>query len=373
VFTTKLKDKIKLLKEENLYRQPKVFDKSEGIYLYHNHRKLINFSSNDYIGLAESELVKSIFAENVLRYGSSSSSSRLVSANWKQVNQVEQKFANYFGFEDCLFFSSGFQANLGLFSTLFSEHDTIAYDKHVHASVVSGIQASNAKAIGFNHNNISHFRRRIESHKNVSVLAVESLYSMDGDFIDQDLFNISKENNIFTIVDEAHSLGAFGDNGKGINKGDIVIGTLGKAFGLFGAFVLLPTAVKDFLMNKCRGIIYTTMLPEAVIVTAGEILDIIEKSDERRNKLTQNADYLKVMLKEQNIKFGGDSYIVPIMIGDEKKATSISDNLFNNGYHVLASRYPTVPRKKAILRVSLTADHSKENIDSFVRVLAELV
>ncbi|PID28267.1 MAG: 8-amino-7-oxononanoate synthase [Candidatus Cloacimonadota bacterium] len=372
MLTKKTAERIRLLKEENLFREPRIFDKAEGIFLFRKNKKIINFSSNDILGIAGSNQVKEILANNILKYGSSASSSRLVSAGRQSVKDVEMKFARHFGFEDCLFFNSGFQANSGLFSSLFSEDDTVLYDKRIHASIVTGIKASGAKSIGFNHNKISHMERRIKANAHISVAVAEALYSMDGDFLDDNFFETAKKNNIFTVVDEAHSVGAYGEAGKGINKGDIVVGTMGKAFGLFGAFILLPEIIKEYLLNKCREIIYTTMLPEAVIVTAGEILDIIADADDKRKRLRENTEFFKNLLQKNKINYGGNSHIVPIFIGEEKKAVQISNRLFEKGFHALASRYPSVPLKKAILRVTVTSEHKKNDIKNFINIFGSV-
>jgi len=178
----KLEKKLALYKKTGIYREPKEIEKREGKYIFIDHKRCINFASNDYLGLAASDRIKNIVAESFLRYGTSSSSSRLISGNYSLINDAEKEYAKYFGYEEAIFFPSGYQANLGLISALFDKDDIILFDKHVHSSIVKGMILSGASYFGFNHNSISHLRKRLSGFKEKKVsIITESIFSMDGD------------------------------------------------------------------------------------------------------------------------------------------------------------------------------------------------
>ncbi len=376
MFARKFERRLLTQKKAGLFRDPPMIGRRDGKYLSIDGRKVLNFSSNDYLGLGDSKELREITAENFMKYGSSASASRLVAANYEIVRQAESLFAEYFGHEEAVFFQSGYQANLAVVSTFFDKEDAVFFDKRIHASSVKGLTASGCRFSGFNHNDLSHLEKRLGKNKreNTAVLT-ESLFSMDGDLLDVGGFKRLKDcRGFLSVVDEAHAFGALGPGGRGIsgNAADIALGTFGKALGLFGAFALMPKGFKSYLFNFASPLIYSTSLPAAHAASAINILEIVEKSDDKRERLADNSRLAKRLLAEENFKIFGDAHIIAIEIGDEKKTVRISRRLLEKNIFVFSARYPTVAPGKAILRLGMTAVHDENDIRFFVKQLKDI-
>jgi len=373
MFAKRYKNRLILQQQAGLYRNPPEIAGKEGKYLFVDNRKMLNFASNDYLGLSTSEDLRQKVARNFQKYNTSSSSSRLMSGNYSIINRAEAEYASFFGYEDALFFPSGYQTNMGILSTFFEKGDTIIFDKHIHASSVKGMILSGAEFYGYNHNSMSHLKKRLDhkKQKQVAVLT-ESLFSMDGDFLDvQGFEKLKKGYGFLSVVDEAHAYGAIGENGRGIAHGvaDIAVGTFGKALGLFGAFVLLPEGLKEYLFNFSSPLIYTTTLPEAHAASAIDLLEIISRSEDRRKQLREVNLIMKESLKREGFCVTGDAHILALEIGEEARAAAVSRDLFKKDIFVLPARYPTVPIGRAILRISMTAQHTEEDVRHFINAL----
>lgn len=375
MFNERFKRRIGGQKQAGLYRDPPVIDRREGRFIVIGQKKLLNFSSNDYLGLSSSKRFSRILSENFRKFGTSSGSSRLVSGNCRLIQEAEQAYARAFGYEDALFFPSGFQANIGVISTLFEPGDHLIFDKHIHASSVKGIQLSGADFKGYNHSSLSHLEKRLKAAKvKQRAVLTESLFSMDGDLLDvKGLQELKEKYSFFCIVDEAHAFGAIGKQGCGIagSVADVGIGTFGKAFGFFGAFVLLSKTCKEFLFNFSAPLIYSTTLPEAHAVSAIDMLEIVLKSDDKREKLAERSMLMKQSLQKQGFRVTGDAQILAVEIGDENRTVALSRKLYDHNIFVFPARYPTVPMGKAILRISMTALHSKKDVAYFVDTLTK--
>lgn len=376
MFAQRIQSRLAEQKRSGLYRNPPQIDKRAGKYLTVNGGQVLNFASNDYLGLAASEELRQQVADNFTKYSPSSSSSRLVSGNYSIIAEAEQAYADYFGYESAIFFPSGYQANVGLISTLFEDGDAVFFDKHVHASSVKGLSLSGANLMGYRHNSMKHLAKRLNTKgERPAAVVTESLFSMDGDLLKKDeLAALKKREELFVIVDEAHSVGVLGEKGRGYARevADIALGTFGKALGLFGAFVLLPKEFKQYLFNFASSLIYTTTLPEAHAASTLAVLSQLEKGDEKREQLAAISTYTKESLREKGFLVHGDAQIVSIEIGEESKTVELAQKLLSSGYFVLPARFPTVPRGKAILRLGMTVLHNKEDVDGFVQTLLKL-
>lgn len=376
MFKQRYENRLILQRQAGLYRNPPEFVGREGKYLFKGDNKILNFASNDYLGLSTSLELREKTMINFKKYGTSSSSSRLVSGNYSIINQAEESYAKYFGYEDALFFPSGYQANIGALSTFFERGDTVIFDKHIHASSVKGIKMSGADFYGYNHNSLGHLEKRLKLNKGKDIAVLtESLFSMDGDLLDvAGICTLKERYGFLLVVDEAHSFGAIGEKGRGLASGaaDIAVGTFGKALGFFGAFVLLPKMFKEYLFNFSSPLIYTTTLPEAHAATTIDILKMIHESDDKRARLTEVAKRMKNSLREEGFSVSGEAHILAVEIGDETKTLLIARNLLEKGIFVLPARYPTVPLQRAILRVGITANHDEEDIELFVDSLKEV-
>lgn len=323
----------------------------------------LNFSSNDFLGLAQNPALAQTLSKLCATQGCGSGASRLITGTSASTLEAEKALADYFGYEACLILGSGFVANLTLLDSLFAPHDTLLLDKRAHASTVAGVRSSHARFQTFHHNDLSHARKLL-SHQPIQALFSESLFSMDADSPDFAALKALKDDfGFFCIVDEAHAFGVLGQ-GRGLASGvaDVAVGTLGKAFGLFGAFVLGPETVRQALINFGQGFIYTTALPpwhgDMVLAALQEIRAL----DNARHALLELADTARSLLREAGMRVHGRAHILRLEIGAEDRAQNMAAQVRKSGILVFAARYPTVPLGQASLRVCLTANHTVEDI-----------
>lgn len=374
MFTDRYRLKLKLQKQSGLYRNPITIERRDGKHIYSKGTRLLNFASNDYLGLGSSKVLCRKVAHNFFRYGSSSSSSRLVSGNYNLINEAEKAVAEYFGYEAALFFPSGYQANLGMLATLFEPGDTVIFDKHIHASSVKGLSMSGATTLGYNHSAFSHLEKRLAGHAGQVGVVTESLFSMDGDCPDMARLRLlKKQHGFLCVVDEAHAYGALGKGGAGLARdvADVAVGTFGKALGLFGAFALMPEAYKAYLLNFSSPQIYTTTLPEAHAASTLDVLTHLADAGKARRHLADISRRFRAALVAAGYHVLGDAHILAVKMGDEHKAVAVAKKMLAKGIFVLPVRYPTVPLQEAILRISLTAPHTWEDAVCFIDALKE--
>ena len=364
----RITERLALQKAQGLHRNPPTISVRKGRKIQVAGRVLLNFASNDYLGLGSSNQLARIVAKNFTKYGASGSSSRLVSGYYQAISEAEAALAEYFGYESALIYPSGYQCNMGVIATLFEKGDQVFGDKHIHASSVTAVRLSGARFYGFRHNRMDHLKKRL-SHKNGLPTAIlcESLYSMDGDRLDlSGLAQIKQRHAPTILVDEAHAFGVLGAKGRGVARGvaDVAVGTCGKALGLFGAFVLLPSKLREYLINFSSPLIYTTTLPEAHGASLLSILELVAASDHKREKLQKISRAVRTHLKKAGFTVGGDAHIISVEIGSEKKAAALCARLFEMGLFVFSARFPTVPLNKSILRISMTAEHTQADVDA---------
>lgn len=376
MFNQRIRDRLTLQKQTGLYRNPPAIEKREGKYVYLEGKPYLSFASNDYLGIADSPQLKSIFNCNIDKFGTSSSSSRLVTGNYDLIREAEAAYADYFGYETALFFPSGFQANLGLLSTLFEPGDRVLVDQHIHASSVKGMALSGADVIGYRHGNLDHLGKKLRKiDASQTAVVTEALFSMDGDLLDVAHLGLLKGRYGFlSIVDEAHSFGAIGPGGRGVAQGvaDIAVGTFGKAFGFFGAFLLLPAMIKEYLINFSAPLMFTTTLPPSHAGAAREILKIVGEAERARENLAATSRIMKEALLREGFRAFGDAHILGVEIGDEELSVRVSLGLKERGMLVFPARYPTVALHHAILRIGMTALHEEKDVALFVRSLREI-
>ncbi|MEQ9310428.1 MAG: 8-amino-7-oxononanoate synthase [Balneolaceae bacterium] len=344
-------------------------------------KELINFCSNDYLGLSTHPTIINRSIEFVQKYGAGSGASRLVSGTLNIHQQFEEKLANSLGIESALVFNSGFQANTTILATLADRNSLILADKKCHNSLIQGAILSRATFKRFNHNDLDHLEKLLKeaSDKNYNRIWIvsETVFSMDGDCSDVPaLIKLSEKYNALFYSDDAHALGVLGDQGLGFNYGkvgiDISLGTFGKAFGSFGAFVGCSAEMKDYLINFCSGFIYTTAIPPAVIGALDAALDLIPEMEKERLELFQLIDFLKSALN----KFGYNtansvSQIIPVIIGKEVEALELASYLEDHGIWASAIRPPTVDENASRIRLTLTSKHTQTDIDHLIKTFKE--
>lgn len=356
-----------------LLRSLATLDSAQGRHIIIDSKKLINFCSNNYLGLADDPRLKEAGIEAIKNYGTSSASSRLICGTLSLHKQLEEKIASFKKSQAALVFNSGYVANLGIISSLADKDSIIFSDRLNHASIVDAIILSRAKFIRYNHNSTGQLEELLNKHIEVEnkFIVTDSVFSMDGDLADlKAITQIAARFKAVLIIDEAHATGVFGPTGAGLaeelgvsNDIDIQMGTLSKGLGSFGAFVCASKGLIDYFINASRPFIYTTSLPPACLASSLKAIEIVEKEPERREVLWKNINFVREALVEMGFDCAGSSSaIIPIMIGDNKLTMQFSKKLFERGLFIQGVRPPTVPEGKARLRLTVTASHTEDDL-----------
>ena len=344
----------------------------------------VDFTSNDYLGLAHDPVFKSLIDEELKTHPShtGSTGSRLLSGNTAYAQQLENQIATFHHSQAALLFNSGFDANYGLLSTLPYRGDTILYDEWVHASIIDGIRASKAQGIAYKHNDHQDLEQKLTQATGLKYVVTESLFSMDGDMPDlHHLSLLCQKYDAGLIVDEAHATGIVGTLGAGlVNQLHVEdmclarIHTFGKALGAHGAVVLCSQDLKDFLINYCRPFIFSTALPFHSLAAIRCAYSYFPSLDSRRKELVELISQFRNQLSNlKNIQLiKGTSPIQSIIISGNEAAKATADKLQLAGYDVRAILYPTVPRGTERIRVCLHSFNTLSEINSFTQELLKL-
>ncbi|UCX05192.1 8-amino-7-oxononanoate synthase [Shewanella glacialimarina] len=340
----------------------------------HQPTAFIDFSHNDYLGLANASELADALYQGALTYGVGSKASPLVSGYGQAHAMLEQKLCEMTGHQAGMLFCSGFSANSALMKTLFSSTDTVIADKLVHASIIDGIQDSGAKLLRYLHNDIDSAARLLTKHPN-SVLVTESVFSMDGDCAPiSDLSALCRQHNSLIIVDDAHGFGVLSAKRLTAADADIQVVTFGKALGCQGAAILASQQVIDFLVANARHYIYSTALSPANAYLAFSALKLIEQQPERLMQLNDNITLFRRLAEQAGIGLTeSNTAIQPIIIGDNISTMTVAESLAQKGFKVGAIRSPTVPQGSARLRITLNAKHTSAQICQLVAELALLL
>lgn len=346
-----------------------------------NGRSLLAFCSNDYLGLVGEPRVSEAFKQGANRYGVGSGAAHLVSGHSTEHHALEEELAVFTGRERALLFSTGYMANLGAISALLGRKDAIFEDKLNHASLLDGGRLSGAKLLRFRHNDLDHLQARLQANTAAhKLIAVDGVFSMDGDLAPlPELVEIARRRDAWLMVDDAHGLGCLGASGAGCvehfglnaQQVPILMGTLGKSFGTFGAFVAGSEALIETLIQFSRTYIYTTALPPAVAAATRVSLRLLQEEHWRRDQLRTLIDHFRVGAEQLGLPCGASmSPIQPLIVGDEKRALAISSALMEQGIWVTAIRPPTVPIGTARLRITFSAAHSVSDVDRLLEALS---
>lgn len=365
-------------KEQFQFRELKTVLPIDGVEIEYQGKNIINFSSNDYLGLSQHPLLQERSIEFLQKFGAGSTASRLVVGNYSCFSEVENQLAELKGSEKALILNSGFQANVSIIASLADKNTLILGDKLNHNSLIQGALLSKSKFLRYRHNDLDHLEQLLQkaTTENYSriLIVTESVFSMDGDESDIDqLSELSEKYSAFLIVDEAHATGVLGQKGMGLTVGkkvDLTIGTFGKGAGSFGAYVTCSQAVYEYIINFCSGFIYTTALPPSVIGSISASLDLIPTMDQERKHLHEIADFLRVGLQKLGFSTGkSTTQIIPIIVGDEKKTLDLSQWLLEKGVLGMAIRPPTVAKGASRIRIALSSLHTKEHIQRLLTLL----
>lgn len=327
----------------------------------------IDFTSNDYLGFAHSQRIRSAIAAAMERgVPAGSGGSRLLRGNHAEHALLEEEAAAFFGSQRMLYFSTGYAANAALFSTLPQRGDLIVHDALIHASAHEGIAASRAQAVAARHNDVGSFEKELAKWRKAggsghAWIAVESLYSMDGDRAPlAELAALADRYDSFLVIDEAHATGVFGDNGRGLATGlerrdnVVLLHTCGKALGVSGALLGANAVVCDYLVNRARSFIYSTAPSPLMAAGVREALKMLAEEPRRRLDLQRLSTFARSYLAETIGMGSSGSHILPIMIGGTIRALRIAERMRAEGFDIRAIRPPTVPEGTARLRIAIT-------------------
>lgn len=380
---TFLQDTLTELEGKNLKRQLRLVEGSQGRKITIDGRAVLNFCSNNYLGLADDARLKKVAVESIERDGFGSGASQLVCGHMSAHRKLEEQLARFKGTEAALTFSSGYMANVGTLSALFDRDDIIFSDRLNHASIVDGILLSRAEFKRYPHNDMAAIEEMLKGAAGFKkrCIVTDSVFSMDGDLAPlPEICALAKKYQAFVMIDEAHGFGVLGENGKGAAEYfgvseaiDIQMGTLSKAAGSFGAYVAGSAELISFLVNRARSFIYTTALPPAVAASSVRAIEIIEGEPQLRRQLWDNTMYLLAQLKQMGFDtMTSQTPIIPILIKDSATAVEFSKRLFEVGIFVSAIRPPTVPVNTARLRLTIMATHTREDLDQLISQLKRI-
>lgn len=362
------------LESQGLKRHLRSVDGSQGREIIIDGRRVLNFCSNNYLGLADDPRLKQSASESIEKEGIGAGASRLVCGNMQAHRALEEKIARFKGAESSLVFSCGYMANVGIISSVFGRGDIIFSDKLNHASIIDGALLSGATFKRYPHkdmNVLEEWLKESQGFKKKGIIT-DSVFSMDGDIAPLDqIAGLAQKYNAIVMIDEAHAFGILGKKGTGAaeyfgleEKIDIQMGTLSKAAGVFGAYCCGSKSLIDFLINRARSFIYTTGLPPFAAACARRAIEIIEEEPHRRARVQEYSEYMRRELNQMGFDtLESQTPIIPILVKNPGRAVEFSRKLFESGIFVQAIRPPTVPANTARLRLTVMATHQRSDLD----------
>jgi 8-amino-7-oxononanoate synthase len=386
-FEDELKQRLAALHRQGLYRELRRIDSAQSPHICVKGETLLNFSSNDYLGLANEPALKEAAIETIQRFGAGAGASRLICGSLAPHHELEESLAEFKSTEAALCFSSGYAAALGTICALLGAEDVIVLDKLVHACIVDAARLCGAKLRVFAHNDLNDLedilkwaeQRRKHTSKTKTLVVTESVFSMDGDHAPlRELVALKEKYGAWFMVDEAHATGLYGVNRRGLaeqlevsDQIEVQMGTLGKALGASGGYICGSRNLIDFLVNRSRSFIFSTAPAPAAVAAAVAGVRLVQSDtgQQSRNVLWERVAELSAKLVRRDKL---PSAILPLLVGDEAKAVNLSSRLREHGIFIPAIRYPTVPRGRARLRLTLTAAHSSEDVQTVVSALKVL-
>ncbi len=373
-FRGTLEKKLEARKETHLFRKRRTIDSRQGVVIKINGRRLINFCSNDYLGLSNHPQIVSAFKVGGDKFGISSSASSMVSGRYNLHQRLEEKLAEKTGREAALIFSSGYMANLAIATSFAGRSDAVFLDRLAHASLVDAARLSTAKLHRYKHLDFAALNLRLKkSPAKTKLVLTDTVFSMDGDIAPiGEIAEVCKQNHAVLVADDAHGFGVLGPTGGGLledknirpDQVPVLVATFGKALGTAGAFVVADKLVIETLVQFGRSHIYTTAQPPALTSATLVALEVLEKEAWRRQKLYELVDRFKQGAKASGLNLlPSDTAIQPLLIGRSENALRVSENLLEAGFFVSAIRPPTVPEGTARLRITITAGHTEDQIN----------
>src|SRR5471030_957299 len=384
----KLHDKIAqfkdaaMIREKGLYPYFRPIESGQDTEVIIDNKRVLMFGSNSYLGLTNHPKIKEASKRAIDKYGTGCACSRFLNGTLDIHIELENRLATYVGKEAAVLFSTGFQVNLGVLSSITGRNDYLILDEYDHASLIDGSRLSFSKVIKFAHNNMDDLRRKISilPEEAVKVIAVDGIFSMEGDIVKlPEIVQIADKFGANIMVDDAHSLGVIGHNGAGTashfgltNDVDLIMGTFSKSLASLGGFIASDSATIDYLKHRARALMFSASMTPGSVASVIAALDIIESEPERIAKLWDNTHYAMKLLLEEGFDLGPtESPILPIYVRDNHKTFMVTRLLQNEGIFVNPVVSPAVPSDSSLLRFSLMATHTFDQIDEAVEKIAK--
>lgn len=366
------------------YRKQRVRQGQQGVDIIVDGQRFLSFCSNDYLGLANHPDIVRAFTHAAERYGLGSGAAHLLTGHSHYHDELELALAEFTGHEKALLFSSGYQANIGVLDGLMARDDLIIQDKLNHASLLDGARLAASKNVRYAHNDLSALTRRLEHSQDTQrkLIVTDGVFSMDGDIAPlPDIMHLASQHHAGVLIDEAHALGVLGHSGRGsVEHFDLardsmpmIMGTFGKAFGTAGAFVAADADVIDTLIQQARSYVYTTAQPAAIAAATLVSLRLVQQEAWRREKLNVLIEQFRHGAKQLGLTLMESfTAIQPVVIGEDLKAIQIGKALEQQGILVGVIRPPTVPEGSARLRITLSADHTEQQVNQLLNALEHI-
>jgi 8-amino-7-oxononanoate synthase len=377
---SELEERLDELRDRGLYRRMRCVSGPQGPRVLLDGRPVLLLCSNNYLGLADHPRVREAAAEAAMRYGAGSGASRLISGNMTVHRRLEDQLADFEQAEACLLFGSGYLANAGVVSALAREGDVVFSDALNHASIVDGCRLSRAETFVYDHCDPEHLEWGLrQAGGRGSLIVTDGVFSMDGDVAPlAQIVELAQRYDTRVMVDEAHGTGAFGPEGRGAvaaagleDEVDLIVGTLGKALGSYGAYVCCDAALSKYLINTARTLIFSTALSPPAVAAAMAALGLRREQPRRVEKLQRNGGVLREALREEGLPVpDGETQIVPVIVGAAAAAVRASERALERGVFAQAIRPPTVPEGTSRLRLAVMASHTKSELRDAAKVIA---
>ncbi|GIP32194.1 glycine C-acetyltransferase [Paenibacillus sp. J2TS4] len=373
-FMNRLQKELELLKEEGRYRDLTAWDSGSGPWMSLNGRKVLQMSSNNYLGLTAHPNLKQAAVQAIETYGAGSGSVRTIAGTLDIHQRLEEELARFKGTEAALVFQSGFTANLGILSSLLGPDDVVISDELNHASIIDGIRLTKAHRKIYAHKNMSQLETCLQesAHYAQRFIVTDGVFSMDGDIAPlPEIVDLAEKYDAQVYVDDAHASGVLGRSGKGSvdhfglnGRVSIQVGTLSKAVGVVGGYFAGPLVIKQYLIQKARSFLFSTSSTPADAVSSLAAIEVLKNSTDLMERLWSNTKYFRDSLHELGFNTGeSETPIIPIMIGAPDKTWKFSEHLLEQGIFAQGIVYPTVALDKGRVRLIVTAAHTKEDLD----------
>jgi glycine C-acetyltransferase/8-amino-7-oxononanoate synthase len=374
-----LQERLDELKELGLYRRLRMINGPQGPRVVLDGKPVLLLCSNNYLGLADHPRVREAAADAAIRWGVGAGASRLVSGNMTVHRRLEERLAEFKATEAALLFGSGYLANMGVVQALAPKNSVVFSDELNHASIVDGCRLAGAETFVYDHNDMDHLEWGLrQAEGRGALIATDGVFSMDGDVAPlAEIVELAERFDCRTMVDEAHGTGAIGPGGRGAvaeagleGRVDVVVGTLGKALGAYGAFACCEQVTARYLINTARTLIFSTALPPMAAAAALAALELLDEQPRRVEKLQDNADVLRDELVREGFEVAGSTtQIIPLIVGDAGMAARVAEHALEMGVFASAIRPPTVAPGTSRLRLAVMASHSKTELREAAQVL----